>query len=84
MSHYDLALNDIIEHIKADKGIVQPWRNYAIKHLMEAQAHICKGLSTAPAHLVQMAEHEGAPVMGVCICPEGGRHKNCPVHRGNA
>jgi hypothetical protein len=81
MNHYELALNDLIEHIKADKSIVQPWRNDAIANMRRAVAFIDKGLTTAPAHLVQTAERDGQPVMSLCTCPPGGRRKDCPVHR---
>ena len=69
---YDQSIQEIISVLKADKSVIQPWRNYAIKHLMEAQAHICKGLSTTYRE----------PEQRVCTCPEGGMRKDCPVHGG--
>lgn len=34
----DKVITDLIAEIKADKSIVQPWRNKAVARLQEAQA----------------------------------------------
>jgi hypothetical protein len=38
--NYDLAIQEIIDVIKADKAIVQPWRNKAVSHLLDARLSI--------------------------------------------
>lgn len=77
MNHYELAINDIIEHVKADKGIVQPWRNKAIARMEEAQAFIRMGLTTT-----YQQPPQGATVSQTftCICPTGGIRRDCPMH----
>lgn len=45
--NYDQEINRIAEAIRADKSIVQPWRNKAAARLEEAQAFIRMGLTTS-------------------------------------
>lgn len=90
--NYDHELQRLITAIKADKSIVQPWKNYALKHLYEAQAHLRMGLTTTnmsvPAGTIVYTytasspgnEVTGSQEYGDCICPPGGKHKECPVH----
>lgn len=88
MNHYDAALNDLIEHIKADKGIVQPWRNKAVARMEEAMAFIRMGLSTtnreAPSDNTETKDYYSSFVntgpATTCNCPTGGIRRDCPVH----
>lgn len=45
MNHNDEIIQ-LIKYVKADKSIVQPWRNKAVARLEEAQAFIKMGQST--------------------------------------
>jgi len=74
---YTPAINTFIEQIKADKSIVQPWRNYALKHLQEALAEIRMGLTTSNAKPDEPAD---PIVQTFCTCPAGGRRRDCPAH----
>jgi hypothetical protein len=42
---YDDAITQVVDVLKADKSIVQPWRNYAIKAAAEMQAFVRMGLT---------------------------------------
>ena len=77
---YDEEIQTLIDAIKADKAIVQPWRNYAIKHLMETQAHIRMGKTTTHRSPDEPAPMQFAAPKPTCICTEMGRRKDCPVH----
>ena len=68
--NYDEAVQQVIAVIKADKRIVQPWRNKAVARMEEAQAFVRMGLSTT-------YEQPSEPV---CTCPDGGIARRCPVH----
>lgn len=46
LSDYDAAVHTFIEQIKADKSIVQPWRNKACSRLEEVQAFVRMGKTT--------------------------------------
>ena len=70
--NYDAAIQELIDVIKADKSILQPWRNKAVARLEEAQAFVMKGKMTT------YREPEGL----VCTCRTGMADKNCPVHGG--
>ena len=77
-AHYEIAIDDMIEHIKADKSIIQPWRNDAIAQLRRAKAFIRMGLtSTNRTDLPSDPEP-------TCTCPEGGTRKSCPLHGAQA
>lgn len=80
--NYDQEITDLVEAIKADKSIVQPWRNKASARLEEAQAFVKygKGLSLMPAPY-GMEPHTIAD-MRACTCPPGARDKTCAVHGG--
>lgn len=81
---YQQKINALIEEIKADKSIVQPWRNYATKALSEAQAFLVMGgISTyrsAPEGMIA-DRLNGADV---CTCGPGVRDGKCPVHGDGA
>lgn len=81
MNHYELAINDLIEHVKADKGITLPWRNDAIGYLRRSSAFIRMGLTSTnrptPPDMLDSAA-------GQCICKPGMTDKNCPRHRATA
>ena len=88
---YDQSIQEIISVLKADKSVIQPWRNYAIKHLMEAQAHVKMGLTTTnrepddhPAMQFAGPVKGGADIAAPqCICTPGmPPRKDCPVHGG--
>lgn len=46
MTNYDAVIYEVIETIRADKSITQPWRNYAIKHFQEGLASARMGKTT--------------------------------------
>lgn len=82
---YTPAINTFIEQIKGDKSIVQPWRNYALKHLGEALADIHEGQRvtnlTPPEGTPGMVDTAAAVKTGMCICdPDMPPRKNCVVH----
>ncbi|HVB24101.1 MAG TPA: hypothetical protein VNG51_19340 [Ktedonobacteraceae bacterium] len=70
--NYDAAFITFIEQIKADKSIVQPWRNKACARLEEVQAFVRMGKTTT---------YEKPPEP-VCNCPDPkyAKRANCPVH----
>ena len=86
--NYDHELQRIITAIKADKGIVQPWRNKALARLQEVQAFIHEGQHTSnlkPPEGTELTSYGTAKLPNVlegreCICPAGGIHRRCPVH----
>jgi len=51
--NHDATIQAIIKDIKADVSIVQPWRNYAIKSMNEAQAFVRMGKTTTYAEAPQ-------------------------------
>ena len=71
--NYDQQINNLAETIKADKSIIQPWRNKAVARLEEAQAFVRMGKTSAPAGLVHGAQNE-------CSCVAGAIDKTCAVH----
>lgn len=87
--NYDAQITDLITAIKADKSIIQPWRNYAIKAANEMISFIEKGQRTT-----NMRPHEGmtdvqrnyynSPPVNACICFPGMTRLDCPVHGGGA
>ena len=87
---YDAAINTFIEQIKGDKSVSLPWRNFAAKHFMEGLADLHMGLATSYARAPLDMENGNDRPEAVftpragngCLCPEGGRHRACPVHRG--
>lgn len=88
--NYDQKLQELITAIKADKSIVQPWRNKAISRLDETQAFLSMGKRMTnrpwpPDLVIDKANGEQVPIYREdlqCTCPNGGRSKECPVHGG--
>lgn len=80
--NYDSEINKLAEAIKADKSIVQPWRNKAVARLEESQAFVRMGKSTSTLRT------ESNPVgptdfADACTCPSGALDTTCPVHGGS-
>jgi hypothetical protein len=71
--NYDQEITDLVGAIKADKSIIQPWRNKATARLEEAQAFVRMGKTSSSLKAETMAE------IG-CICTALGRRKDCPIH----
>lgn len=80
--NYDQEITRLIEEIKADKSLAQPWKNYASKELHVAQSLIRMAKTTtnrAP---------DNAPPLQVssagtgCTCVPGAVDRNCPTHGG--
>ncbi len=69
---YDQKITDLLAEIKADKSVIQPWRNKAVARIEEAQAFVRMGKTSTSASV---------PNESVCTCPmEGVIDKNCPLH----
>lgn len=68
--NYDSEINKLAEEISADKSIIQPWRNKAKARLEEVQAFVRMGKSSAYPTNTEP----------VCVCPVGGKRKDCPIH----
>lgn len=69
----------IITMLKEDKSCAQPWRNKAIARLEEAKVFIEQGhriTNVSPPGGMESATYTGKD----CICPQGGFHKDCPLH----
>ena len=65
-------LQPIIEEIKADKSIIQPYKNYALKAAEELKAWIHMGQTTTTQKYNQEP---------ICTCPgPGAIAKDCLVH----
>jgi hypothetical protein len=87
--NYDQYVQEIVDVIKADKAIVQPWRNKAVARLEEAQAFIHEGKTTtyreAPGGLPTMQFAGPSTTAGQCVCTLGmPPRKDCPVHGGQS
>lgn len=80
--NYDAAIQEIIDVIKADKSIVQPWRNKASSRLEEVQAFVRMGKTTTNRQPDDLPPMEFARPDWKCICTELGKRKDCPVHGG--
>src|SRR5438270_836185 len=72
--HYDQYIQELVDVLKADKSIVQPWRNYAIKHFQEGLADVHMGKTTTNREL------DGNLPETTCTCPPGGIKRTCPLH----
>jgi hypothetical protein len=86
---YDEAINDIVVFLKQDKRVIQPWRNYASKHLQEALASIRMGLTMTDRDVPEDTVRPyilDPPVFPIprptgCICSDDmPPRKDCPVH----
>ena len=77
--NYDQEINKLVEAIKADKSIVQPWRNKAVSSLEESQAFVRMG-----KQMVYRFSNEEIPLAGKveCICELGTIDLNCLIHGG--
>jgi hypothetical protein len=75
-------IQSVIDALKADKSIAQPWRNYAVSDASRLLAVVEKGLKTSnltPPPEVQSGTSE--PTVDTCTCTPGGKlNVNCPVH----
>ena len=76
--NYDQEITKLVEAIKADKSIIQPWRNKAAARLEEGQAFVRMGL--------QMSYAQNPPEITygfsqACNCMPGAvANPSCPVH----
>jgi hypothetical protein len=82
--NYDKLINDLVEAIKADKAIIQPWRNKAVARLEESQAFVRMGRSSSSRQgeltYNQVVATENNFNHAGCICPTGAVANECPVH----
>jgi len=69
--NFDYEINRIMEAVKTDKSIVQPWRNKAAARLEEAQAFVRMGMTTT-----NMKPPEN------CSCLPGAYDVDCTTHGG--
>lgn len=79
--NYQSEIERIKAALKADKAIIQPWRNKAMSQLENAQAFIRSGNELT--YRQQDGRVDGnAPVAaaGQCICKPGMIARACPVH----
>lgn len=75
--NYDQQITKLIMDVKADKAIIQPWRNKATARLEEAQAFIRMG-----KHSSNQMPPEGQRIDAntACTCPIGANATDCPQH----
>lgn len=81
--NYDQEITRLIEEIKADKSLAQPWKNYASKELHVAQSLIRMGKTTtnrAPDNAPPVTVIRGGT--SECTCVPGAVDRNCPTHGG--
>lgn len=81
--NYDQQITDLNDAIKADKDIIQPWRNKAIARLEEARAFIRMGKTSAPVRKGDPLQNVPGPVSKQCICKYYGiapLNPQCPIH----
>ena len=71
---YNRNISELIEAIKADKSILQPWRNKAIARVEEAQAFVRMGLTSTTRTADQVSSDKS------CTCPVGAIRSDCPIH----
>lgn len=68
-----IAIQNLIDTLKADKTLAQPWKNYAMSDAMRLQAVIAMA-GQAPASQHPATSHG-------CICLPGQKAQaSCPVH----
>lgn len=75
-------IQSLIDSLKAEKSMAQPWKNYAVSDAIRLQAVIAQGLSSSnqkpPPEFLH--KNEGAAVAG-CTCVPGQKASvHCPVH----
>lgn len=87
MNYYD-RIAQLMDEIKADSNVRQPWKNKTVSKLLEAQAFVQTGtLSTLnkKSILDPSTQSTGAynDAGAECICPLGAISKDClaRVHR---
>ncbi len=79
--NYDQTISELLATIKADKTIIQPWRNKAHARLEEAQAFIRMGRTSTniqppPGQRILASDEPNTD----CICLVGAIATDCPVH----
>jgi len=79
--NYDQTISDLLATIKADKSIIQPWRNKAFARLEEAQAFIRMGRTSTniqppPGQRILASDELNAG----CTCPIGAIATDCQEH----
>lgn len=84
--NYDQEITKLINEIKADKSIIQPWRNKAAARLEEVQAFVRMGRGTSnlqapfPVHPGQINGRVQGCNGNCDLSPNGLVDGNCPVH----
>jgi hypothetical protein len=72
-------MQHLIDELKADKQMAQPYRNYAVSDAIRLQAVIRQGMVTTnmvmPSGAISDSQQNGS-----CICPPAGRRVDCPIH----
>ena len=77
---YDAAITEIVDVLKADKAVVQPWKNYALKAANEMQAFVRMGLTTTNRQPPDAPVFPRPKPIG-CICTDDmPPRRDCPVH----
>lgn len=76
--NYDEIITNLVEAIKADKSLIQPFKNYAASDLLRVQAIVRMAKQTS------LLEPPIDAVTGFdnpdCTCPSGAIDKQCPIH----
>ena len=75
--NYDQTITELVEAIRVDKSIIQPWRNKAVARLEEAQAFVRMGKTSTMSFSDEIVQFPAE-----CICPTGAIDTRCPQHRG--
>lgn len=70
---YDQIFAMLLAKGRADKGLLQPFKNYALSDTQRLQAVFRMAVGST-----NLEPPKGDP--GGCICPTGGIHGACPVH----
>jgi hypothetical protein len=82
---YEKVLADVVNDIRADKSIMQPWKNKAMARIQEAAVFVDHGkkisLAKPPEGLPSAGPKFPTPQPLGCICqPDMPPRKDCPVH----
>lgn len=70
-------MQSLIDALKADKTIAQPYRNFAVSDAIRLQAVISTGRTITTKVMPAGAISETSDP---CICPPAGRRVDCPIH----
>ena len=73
--NYDQQITNLINDLKTNTDVIQPYKNYAVSDLLRVQAVIRMGKTTS--NLTPPTNDQ------TCTCPFPGRDVNCLVHGNN-